>query len=149
MTEILINEDNFKVTVETIGNTIDKIINDGKTAKVKITKSTRSLPQNALLHMWVNEISAHLVGHGREYCTDKWVKKALKATFLGSEPVESVDVLTGKVITTEEIRHSSDLDKGEMTFFLDRIQAWALDIDLILTAPLSSEYQELINRQCD
>ena len=144
-----INTDNYDVTSDTIANQINDIVNAGGTAKVQITKSSRSLSQNALMHMWFTEISAHLIKNGREYCTVEWVKQALKATFLGSEQVASVDVLTGEKIATTEIRHTHNLDKGEATFFLQQVQSWALDINLILTAPIDSQYMKFLQEQVE
>lgn len=144
-----INTDNYDVTSETISNQINDIVNAGGTAKVQVTKSSRSLSQNALMHMWFTEISDHLIKNGRDYCTVEWVKQALKATFLGSEQVVSVDVLTGEKISTTEIRHTHNLDKGEATFFLQQVQAWALDINLILTAPIDSQYMKFLQEQVE
>jgi len=144
---VYIDESNIETTTESLANIIDKHIDNGKRISVTVKVATRSLPQNALLHVWVSQISKHLIKIGRPYCSETWVKRQLKGTFLGTETIESVDLLTGKKTQTEEVRHSSGLDIGEFNFFLNRVQEWAVDIGLILSAPLESEFIEINNRQ--
>ena len=147
MKEFSITSSNVGTVIDSLGDAIDEIINSGSIAKIKLTNSGRSLGQNALLHEWCNQLSAHLIKGGRDYCTTKWVKQALKATFLGSEEIVSVNLKTGEKSITEEIRHSSNLSKGEMFDFLTQIQGWAINVNCILTAPVDSEYQKLNDRQ--
>lgn len=147
MKEFSISNDNHRTVSKSFNDALDEILDAGGVAKIRLTNSGRSLPQNALFHKWCGELSKHLIKGGRDYCTFEWVKLALKATFLGSEVVTSVNLLTGEKASTKEIRHSSDLDKGEMCDFLTKIQGWALDVNYILTAPIESEYMKLNERQ--
>ncbi len=52
-----------------------------------------------------------------------WVKDALKHTYLGYETKELVDVVTGEITTIQSLRHTSDLDTGEMYVFLCKVEA--------------------------
>ena len=147
MKEFSISNDNYELVSESLNAAVGEILDAGGVAKIKLTNGGRSLDQNALFHVWCNELSKHLISGGRDYCAFPWVKLALKATFLGSEVIESTNVLTGEKTATDEIRHSSDLSKGEMCDFLTQIQGWALDVNYILTAPISSEYHKLNEMQ--
>lgn len=145
--EFSITNDNYDIVSKSFNACLDEILDAGGIAKIKVTNSGRSLDQNALFHVWANELSKHLTSGGREYCTFPWVKLALKATFLGTEQVTTKNVLTGQDVVTDEIRHSSNLSKGEMCNFLNQVQGWALDVNYILSAPLNSEYMKLIDKQ--
>ena len=144
---IFIDIGNIETTTETLADLIDSIVDQGKRCEITVKESRRKLSQNALFHVWVAQISKHLTAKGKAYCTPGWVKRQLKGSFLGTESIESVCLLTGDKSVTEEVRSSSKLDKGEFNFFLNRIQEWAVDIGLILSAPIDSTYTELNNRQ--
>ena len=144
---IFIDSGNIETTTETLADLIDSIVDRGKRCEITVKESRRKLSQNALFHVWVSQISRHLTAKGKAYCTPEWVKRQLKGSFLGTESIESVCLLTGDKSVTEEVRSSSKLDKGEFNFFLNRIQEWSVDTGLILSAPIDSTYTELNNRQ--
>ncbi|WP_252384831.1 hypothetical protein, partial [Escherichia coli] len=102
---------------------------------------------NALSHMWYSEISEYLISRGKSFATAAWVKEALKHTYLGYETKELVDVVTGEITTIQSLRHTSDLDAGEMYVFLCKVEAWAINIGCHLTIPQSCEFQLLRDKQ--
>ncbi|MDC9622696.1 hypothetical protein PSI22_13895 [Xenorhabdus sp. XENO-7] len=51
------------------------------------------------------------------------MKDNLKATYLGFEEVEYTDFVTGELITKQELRHTSKLDKGDMHYYMSQIEA--------------------------
>jgi len=108
--------------------------------------STRSLSQNALFHKWCEEVASFFVDHGKTHfasgatISKESIKRNLKQTFLGTHKVEHIDLTTGEVTEREELRHTSDLDKGEMQHFLDQVSAWATEYGIGLTRPEDSEY---------
>ena len=110
-------------------------------------KAKRSLSQNALLHMWMSELSKYLISKGRDQATPEWCKEAMKHTFLGYEMRNKTNVITGEIFTTSELKRTRDLNTGEMTHFLDRIYNWALNINCFLTIPENSEYAKLTEQQ--
>ncbi|MBE8597882.1 hypothetical protein [Xenorhabdus sp. BG5] len=110
---------------------------------VKPYRKKRSLSQNALSHKWYGEISAYLVKSGRDYCTPEWVKRNLKKTYLGYAEVEYVDFVTGEIETHQELRHTSDLDTGDMYYYMSQIEAWCFLAGIELTTPHDSEYMKL------
>ena len=79
--------------------------------------------------------------------TAAWVKDALKHTYLGYETKDLVDVVTGEITTIQSLRHTSDLDTGEMYVFLCKVEAWAMNIGCHLTIPQSCEFQLLRDKQ--
>lgn len=75
------------------------------------------------------------------------LKDALKHTYLGYETKDLVDVVTGDITTIQSLRHTSDLDTGEMYVFLCKVEAWAVNIGCHLTIPQSCEFQLLRDKQ--
>ncbi|HFL5085331.1 TPA: DNA base-flipping protein YbcN, partial [Escherichia coli] len=49
--------------------------------------------------------------------------------------------------TIQSLRHTSDLDTGEMYVFLCKVEAWAMNIGCHLTIPHSCEFQLLRDKQ--
>ncbi|SRY20954.1 DLP12 prophage; DNA base-flipping protein [Escherichia coli] len=70
-----------------------------------------------------------------------------KHTYLGYETKDLVDVVTGDITTIQSLRHTSDLDTGEMYVFLCKVEAWAMNIGCHLTIPQSCEFQLLRDKQ--
>nr|WP_052447781.1 YbcN family protein [Serratia symbiotica]CDS57799.1 hypothetical protein; DLP12 prophage [Serratia symbiotica] len=126
-----------------------ELISSGKRYRVKISewRDKRSLPQNSLQHMWYAELSAYLIKRGKSFASPEWVKDAMKHTYLGYEEREMVDVVTGEKTVMLSLRHTADLDTGEMHFYLTRVEGWALNIGCRLTVPADSEYNQLKNKQ--
>ncbi|MGS3822123.1 hypothetical protein ACEWJ5_24320, partial [Escherichia coli] len=51
------------------------------------------------------------------------------------------------ITTIQSLRHTSDLDTGEMYVFLCKVEAWAMNIGCHLTIPQSCEFQLLRDKQ--
>ena len=118
---------------------------------VKLTISDnfrkRSLSQNALFHKWVNELSVYLIKGGRKDSSPEFCKDLLKHTFLGYEQIERVNAKTGERVTVSQLKHTSELDLGDMNDFMNKCYAWCVDIGLLLTIPHDSEYAMLMEPQ--
>ncbi|EDW2054886.1 hypothetical protein S518_002690 [Salmonella enterica subsp. enterica] len=132
-----------------IGQQLQSYIEDGQSFRLilKPWREKRSLSQNSLSHMWYAEISEYLIRRGKSFATPEWVKDALKHTYLGYETKERVDVVSGEITTVQSLRHTSDLDTGDMYIFLCKVEAWAMDIGCHLTIPSDSQYQKLKEAQ--
>lgn len=132
-----------------IGQQLQSYLEDGKSFRLilKPWREKRSLSQNSLSHMWYAEISEYLIRRGKSFAMPEWVKDALKHTYLGYETKERVDVVSGEITTVQSLRHTSDLDTGDMYIFLCKVEAWATDIGCHLTIPQSCEYQLLRDKQ--
>ncbi|END3472800.1 YbcN family protein [Salmonella enterica] len=132
-----------------IGQQLQPYLEDGQSFRLilKPWREKRSLSQNSLSHMWYAEISEYLIRRGKSFATPDWVKDALKHTYLGYETKERVDVVSGEITIVQSLRHTSDLDTGDMYIFLCKVEAWAMDIGCHLTIPSDSQYQKLKEAQ--
>jgi len=112
--------------------------------------NARSKPQNDTFHGWTGEIARFFKANGKtEFLngapmTGENVKRNLKETFLGYEEVESINLKTGEVTKTNELRHTSKLSKGDMVHFMQLVETWARSFDIPLTIPEDSMYHKLI-----
>lgn len=132
-----------------------------KPCKLEIKKyvDARSLSQNALMHMWFNQIynrftamgimvpitefhGDEIVIVGEEPITVEDVKLMMKHKFLGVK-----DVVRGKLVIKDQLVSTSSLDTGEMTFFLDQVYDWAMDQSIYLPIPEHSVYKKYKERQ--
>ncbi|KLU14710.1 MULTISPECIES: YbcN family protein [Xenorhabdus] len=113
---------------------------------IKPWKNTRTLSQNATLHMWFGEISYFLKSNGAKFSPDE-VKEMMKHTFLGYEVVERIDARTQEVERVRTLRQTSRLDTGEMFRFMERVEQWAVGIGCFVTVPDDSEYMKLKQEQ--
>ena len=132
-----------------VGQQLQPFLNDGQCYRLQIKpwREKRSIPQNALSHMWYGEISEYLIKSGRVDATPEWVKRNLKKTYLGCTEVTYTDFITGEKTTHWEPRHTSDLDTGEMHDFLCKVEAWCAQFGLALTIPQNCEFQQLRDKQ--
>jgi len=103
----------------------------------------RSLSQNALSHKWYRELSESLIMEHTN-ATEQNMKLLMKRQFLGVEDIR----VHGRIIT-DQVKHTSGLDKGEMCHYLDQVYNWAWEHNILLTVPENSEYQQLKNRQVE
>ncbi|ELY4607645.1 YbcN family protein [Cronobacter turicensis] len=138
-----------KTNYAAIGQQLQPLLEDGECYRliIKPWRDSRSLSQNALAHLWFEEISDYLTKRGKAFASPAWVKDALKHSYLGYEEREMTDVITGEKTTIRSLRHTSDLDTGEMHFFLTQVEGWALNIGCRLTIPEDSEYAQLRAKQ--
>ena len=110
----------------------------------------RSTGQNALFHRWCREIAKHFVDGGKSHFStgteinETSMKKNLKTTYLGFEINEYVDLKTGEVTTKEELKHTSGLDKGDMTAFLMLVDAFCVEYGIYISKPEDSEYIQIL-----
>lgn len=132
-----------------IGKMLQEQLATGKPLRLQVKewREKRSLSQNALSHMWYQEISEYLIKSGRTDATKEWVKRNLKKTFLGYEDVEYTDFTTGEKTVERQLRHTSDLDTGDMHHFMCQVERWCAQFGLVLTIPQSSEFQVLREKQ--
>jgi len=142
---IRLHKSNFNA----IGQQILPMLDSGETYRliIKPWREKRSLNQNALSHMWYSEISDWLIWRGKDFASPEWVKDAMKHTYLGYVEREMVDVVTGETTVIRSLRHTSDLDTGDMHFYLTQVEGWALSLGCKLTVPADSEYMNLKEKQ--
>lgn len=121
----------------------------GFPCNVAITGAARSLPQNALFHKWCECAAQFFVSMGKStFATGapmnaENMKRNLKQTFLGEALIEDINLKTGEVTQRYELKHTSNLDKGEMHSFMTCIDAWAAEHGIYLPHPEDSEYMKM------
>lgn len=138
-----------KSNLSAIGQKLQTMLAAGECYRliIKPWRDKRSLSQNNLSHMWYQELSDYLIKRGKTFATPEWVKDAMKHTYLGYEQREMIDVITGEKTSIRSLRHTSDLDTGEMHFFMTQVEGWALNIGCRLTIPDDCEYAQLRDKQ--
>lgn len=100
----------------------------------------RSLSQNALVHTWFNTMAKHF---SKKVEVDaEQMKLLMKNKFLGTE-----DVVVGSTVIEGQLKRTSKLTKGEMTFFMNQVHEWAADHGVNLPIPADSEYMRLMEAQ--
>ena len=102
----------------------------------------RTLSQNALFHMWCNELSSYLLKAGRKWAKPEFVKDMLKHSFLGYKDTMRLDVSTNKPTKIRDLIHTSDLSTGDMFHFMEQCEAYSVGIGCLLTISEKSEYMQ-------
>lgn len=121
----------------------------GFPCNVTITGAGRTVPQNSLFHKWCGEAASFFVRMGKTtFATgaamnEVNMKRNLKQTFLGEEEIEDIDLRTGEIVKRSELRHTSDLDKGEMQAFMTCVDKWAMEHGIYLSHPEDSVYMQM------
>ena len=115
---------------------------DGATNQIEIRpyKSSRSLSQNNLLHMWCRQLSLdYAESHGKFYSPEHW-KLYMTQMFLGSESTE----VNGVIIT--DLRKTSKLNVKEFTEFLEQVDMYAGSELSIMLAHPEDMYREAMRK---
>ena len=66
------------------------------------------------------------------------IKMMVKYKFLGTEDLE-----ISNTTIPAQVRRTSTLDRGEMLYFMQQVEAWCIDLGVKLTKPQNSEYSKL------
>ena len=122
------------------------VLGTKKTYRVNVVewREKRSLSQNSLYWKWVAEINKQSplrVENSNLDGSELW-HEVFKKYYC---PVKN--------ITNQEnilpVKSTKLLDVGEMTFYLNKIEHWAIDRGLTLTIPEDSEYANLMRSQSE
>lgn len=109
----------------------------------EIKRGQRSLSQNALYWAWIAEIAEYLNKHnGTDFTSDE-IHLRMKHDFLGYEPEKKI----GSVTVGTRLRSTSKLTKGEMFHYMEKLDAWAAGVGILLHRPSDCMYEELRQRQ--
>ena len=103
-------------------------------------KVKRSLSQNSLYWRWLNEISEQVTVSDKKHDAEIW-HEYFKRYFC---PVKIIAMPAGDDL---EVRTTKKLDTGEMHYYLNQIEQWAMGHMYVLTTPDNCEYQRLKNQQ--
>jgi hypothetical protein len=113
----------------------DNMPESGWRVEYRPWRDTRSLSQNALAWMWYEEIAKQVsakTGMGPFDAQDIHDRLLVERYGWRMEQVGSVEV--------PRLPRTSRFDRGEMTAFLQWVEAWAADRGIRLTIPAHSEY---------
>ena len=96
----------------------------------------RSLSQNA--HFWAlcEDLASHFTKRGT-LLTKEEAHDLMCYKFLGTK-----DKIIGKTVIPQQMRRTSDLDKGEMSQLITEIIDWALDHGVKIRNPHDSEFMQ-------
>lgn len=106
--------------------------------------SNRSLSQNALYWAWMGELAVSFTNRAKD--GSAWTKDdmhdLMRHQFLGYE-----EKVIGKTELKPTLKSTADLDRGEMHYFMEQIDAWGAEHGVMLPHPADSEYMKLMERQ--
>ena len=103
---------------------------------IKPFKRKRSLSQNALYRQFMTEISEQVSFNDQKHAPEVWAEY-FKKYFC---PVKYIAMPAGD---DAQVKSTTYLDKGEMCFYLNKIEMWAMDKNVYLTVPDNCEYRQL------
>ena len=113
-----------------------KLMSGTEPFEMTLKRKRRTLPQNALFHVWC-QVIADFVG----YTSLDECKYDIKKNLLGLR--ERVDHLTGEIVKDEY--HTSEMTVQELSSFMDRMKAWAAtDLGIYLPYWKDPGYEEMI-----
>lgn len=121
---------------------LKELVATGKRYRVTIVewREKRTLSQNSLLWKWNGEIAAQLTKTGKGKFSHDDLHEYLKDLYCPPKPI----TVMGE---TRYVKSTKLLETGEMTRYLEQIDAWAHQRGMRLTIPTHSEYQKLKNQQ--
>lgn len=97
----------------------------------------KTLGQNALVHVWFRAIANHLNATQKAYeYTEEDLKDYLKKNY--GERKNFLDPQTGEEV--QKLKSLSEYTKGEMTVFMQKIEAYTNNIGCLL--PVWGEYEK-------
>jgi hypothetical protein len=108
----------------------------GEVLNIVVKGERRSLSQNGLFHDWCGQAATRF---GQ---SDEKMKILLKHKFLGYE-----DIKIGNTEIKPQLRHTSELDPGEMNHFMTQVEEWCSSNNCLLTIPADSQYMKLREAQ--
>ncbi|MGA9606539.1 MAG: recombination protein NinB [Rouxiella badensis] len=121
---------------------LKELVATGKRYRVSIVewREKRTLSQNSLMWKWNEEIAKQVSKTGKGKFTSEELHEYLKEIYCPAKPI----TVFGE---TRYVKSTKLLDTGEMTRYLEQVDAWAHRLGMRLTIPAHSEYQQLKNQQ--
>lgn len=120
---------------------------------IKEYKSKRTIDQNQLFHLWMDEIAEQRMDkgwtppevfkeNGKPYSPSELVKAYYKDKFLPTVEIK----VTDKTVITQKLS-TSDLDTGQMSHFMQMIDEHCASTGISLTIPERSQYYKNQQKQ--
>lgn len=99
---------------------------------------TRNLNQNALYWKWLSLMADHFNEKSlSHHYTKEEMHDLMRHLYLGYE-----DIKVGNTIIKGQLKSTADLDRSEMSEYMQKIEAWAAQHDLLLPIPDEKQYEE-------
>lgn len=117
-------------------------LNDAVEVVARPWKEKRSISQNSLYWMWLNEISQQATVNDKSHNADVW-HGYFKRYYC---PVKLISMPAGDDL---QVKSTKKLDTGEMHHYLRLIEQWAQGHFYKLTIPINCEYEQLKSRQME
>ena len=133
-TIILTGQEQVDLVIDIISSLYDAQVRSDEVplhqVAIKPHKSSRSLAQNNLFHMWCRQVSLdYAETYGQFYSPAHW-KIYFKEMFLGYESVE----INGKIIN--ELRQTSKLNVKQFSEFLEQVDMYSgSEFSIVLPHP--------------
>ena len=136
---------------------MQQMLEDHGWFNVEIKRGNRSLSQNALYWVWIEEITKFINKHGKDWIDEEtgelveWVDMikedvhdGFKEKFLGYHPAKRVGKRT---IIHGQLKSTAKLTVGEMFEYMEKIDMYWAQHGLLLTKPEGCQYETLRQRQ--
>lgn len=124
---------------EWMNKKVNEIVKDGKKAEftVKEYKSKRSLPANSLYWQWMGVLSQHFTSKGNPISKDD-AHDLMRHCFLGYDEPKKI----GNTEIGRRLKSTTKLNTSEFCFYLNQVDAWAVERGCYLPRPEDSEYEK-------
>lgn len=125
---------------------IDAILRCNLTKPMTMTlmpfESKRTLSANNLYWQWLTVMATHFSQKAGPFSRDD-MHELLKHKFLGYQDEKTL----GKTVIPRQLKSTAKLTKGEMSHYMEQVDAWAADNGCLLPRPEDNEYDQWRERQ--
>ena len=97
----------------------------------------RNLNQNALYWKWLSLTADHFNNKSSHQYDKDEMHDLMRHLHLGYE-----DIKVGSTLIKGQLRSTTNLDRGQMSEYMQKIEAWTADHDLLLPIPDEKQYEE-------
>lgn len=105
--------------------------------KFEIKQGSRSLNQNAMYWMWLEEIAKFINSKKNTDFTKDDMDLRMKLDFLGFTDEKKI----GTEVIPPQLKSTTSLTGGEMHYYLTQIDMWAASFGLMLPRPDDCQYE--------
>lgn len=137
------DSEKFVITSEQmLGNMIEQIASmyvDHGWLNVEVKAGNRTLSQNSLYWMWIDQITAWVNEKKKADYTKEELHKWCKHNFLGYDDGKQI----GQITIKDQLLSTAKLTKGEMFHYMSHIDFYWAQLGLLLVTPSDSVYAQL------
>lgn len=104
---------------------------------LKPFESKRTLPANALYWQWMTTLAKYFSANAGPFDRED-MHELLKHKFLGYQDERMI----GKTVIPRQLKSTAKLTKGDMSHYMEQVDAWAADNGCLLPRPEDNEYDQ-------